>query len=161
MSTFSGFLEEIENVSVDRFTQLNFRSKAFFLSHCHTDHMIGLNEINTEVQLPGPLYLSEISKIIVQRRYPAIKNLVILKTGGMYDLIIVPLHCIYLNHEISEVTPISFGISESDEIDKTIGKTSVTAIPAGHCPGSVMFLFEQNNKRILYTGDFRCVCVCV
>lgn len=32
---------------------------------------------------------------------------------------------------------------------------SVTAIPAGHCPGSVMFLFEQNFKHVLYTGDFR------
>lgn len=82
MSTFSGFLEEIKNVSIDRFTQLNFRSKAFFLSHCHTDHMIGLNEINSEVQLPGSLYLSEISKIIVQRRYPDVKNFVVLKIGG-------------------------------------------------------------------------------
>ncbi|XP_055315126.1 protein artemis-like isoform X1 [Sitodiplosis mosellana] len=135
MSTFSGFLDEIEYVSIDRFTQLNFRSKAFFLSHCHTDHMIGLNEINSEVQLPGSLYLSEISKVIVQRRYPAVKNLVILKIG--------------------EATPISFAISECDEIDQSIGRTSVTAIPAGHCPGSVMFLFEQGNKRILYTGDFR------
>lgn len=78
MSTFSGFLDEIKNVSIDRFTQLNFQSKAFFLSHCHTDHMIGLNKINSENQLP--LYLSEISKI--QRRYPAIKNFVVLKIGG-------------------------------------------------------------------------------
>lgn len=82
MSTFSGFLDEIENVSIDRFTPVNFRSKAFFLSHCHTDHMIGLNEINAEIQLPGSLYLSEISKVIVQRRYPYVKNLVVLKTGG-------------------------------------------------------------------------------
>lgn len=82
MSTFSGFLDEIKNVSIDRFTQLNFQSKAFFLSHCHTDHMIGLNKINSDMQLPGPLYLSEISKIIIQRRYPAIKNFVVLKTGG-------------------------------------------------------------------------------
>ena len=36
----------------------------------------------------------------------------------------------------------------------------MTAIPAKHCPGSVMFLFEKQtdsatNFRILYTGDFR------
>jgi DNA cross-link repair 1C protein len=33
---------------------------------------------------------------------------------------------------------------------------SVTCLPSGHCPGSVMFLFEtKDEKRILYTGDFR------
>lgn len=33
----------------------------------------------------------------------------------------------------------------------------VKALPSGHCPGSLMFLFEtsKDNKRILYTGDFR------
>lgn len=34
-------------------------------------------------------------------------------------------------------------------------RLTVTALPAGHCPGSVMFIFELDEKRILYTGDFR------
>jgi hypothetical protein len=43
MSTFSGFIEEIDGVSVDCFLDENTRrSTAFFLSHCHA----GLTHIN-------------------------------------------------------------------------------------------------------------------
>lgn len=31
----------------------------------------------------------------------------------------------------------------------------VTLLPAQHCPGSVMFLLQSEDKNILYTGDFR------
>ena len=32
---------------------------------------------------------------------------------------------------------------------------TLTAIPAGHCPGSAMLLIEGGDGTVLYTGDFR------
>lgn len=32
---------------------------------------------------------------------------------------------------------------------------NVVTIPAGHCVGSIMFLFITNKENILFTGDFR------
>lgn len=65
------------------------------------------------------------------------------------------VHYLLKLNKISEPTPISFGSPKIDSSDEPVKRTSVTAISAGHCPGSVMFLFEQENRRILYTGDFR------
>ena len=60
-----------------------------------------------------------------------------------------------------------------DKTRKEFYKVKITAIPANHCPGSVMFLFEKLTSktvedgsgseeekatityRVLYTGDFR------
>lgn len=37
----------------------------------------------------------------------------------------------------------------------SVGKWTVTARKAYHCDGSAMFIFQSENKTILYTGDFR------
>lgn len=86
MSTFDGFIEGFEFVAVDRFVQQNRDAKAFFLSHCHYDHMTGLSEINERNPLPGPLYLSEVSSLFVNKRFPAIQRLQVLKIGGMHKI---------------------------------------------------------------------------
>ncbi|XP_055633308.1 protein artemis-like [Toxorhynchites rutilus septentrionalis] len=124
MSTLSGFIEGIPGISVDRFLDRNREeSKQFFLSHCHSDHMLGLN---LSESLPGPLYTSTISAVFLKHRYPQL-------IGNIKTL------------DIGEPTNIT-----------TQPKLRVTTIPAGHCPGSVMFLFEtDDNRNILYTGDFR------
>lgn len=44
---------------------------------------------------------------------------------------------------------------ETEVIINENDRCTVTALPAGHCPGSVMFLFERPDKCALYTGDFR------
>ncbi|XP_055384832.1 protein artemis-like [Condylostylus longicornis] len=126
MSTFNGLIDEIPFISVDRFEKHNLHSSLFFLSHCHYDHMIGLNR---DLILPGKLYCSEISSIFLKKQFPNLEQSI-----EILDL---------------EVPTVLFNPKESDT------KIVVTTIPALHCPGSVMFIFETQNKRILYTGDFR------
>lgn len=72
-------MNEFPSISVDRFDNENLNSTIFFLSHCHTDHMVGLND---PMGIPGPLYLSSISAVIIRRQFPHIKELVVLKENG-------------------------------------------------------------------------------
>ena len=44
MSEFAGPIFEFFEVSIDRFNGDNLKPTVYFFSHCHTDHMVGLNE---------------------------------------------------------------------------------------------------------------------
>lgn len=82
MSTFGGLIDELPGISIDKFNGLNLHSKVFFLSHCHTDHMDGLSDAIYD--LPGPLYLSNVSAVFIQRKFPHLKKLETLTIGGTY-----------------------------------------------------------------------------
>lgn len=79
MSTFTGKINEFPCISVDRFDNDNLTSALFFLSHCHMDHMTGLNN---PIGIPGPLYLSPISSLIIRKQYPNVSEVVTLKENG-------------------------------------------------------------------------------
>lgn len=104
-------------------------SEVFFLSHCHSDHMKGLGNGDFQKMMGEEnrfLYLSQVSAEIIKRTYPRLSD----------NLIELDLY-------------------NSSVIFLSSGKSfSVIPIPAGHCPGSVMFLFESD-RTVLYTGDFR------
>ncbi|KAF5023899.1 hypothetical protein F66182_4021 [Fusarium sp. NRRL 66182] len=103
--------------------------KAYFLSHFHSDHYIGL----TGKWSHGPIYCSKVTGSLVKNQ---------LRTAAKW------------------VVELEF--DKSYDIPGTEGAT-VTMIPANHCPGSSLFLFEKNIKqafnsraqRILHCGDFR------
>nr|CAH7731701.1 unnamed protein product [Callosobruchus chinensis] len=128
MSTFGGKIQEFPGTSVDRFDGDNGQSEVYFLSHCHTDHMVGLGSVQFQKNLIDNgkyIFGSPITCIILCKMYPDIKNNL---------------------KELSAYAPTNIKLKSS--------AFSVTTFPAGHCPGSVMFLFEGKLK-ILYTGDFR------
>ncbi|XP_067420666.1 protein artemis isoform X2 [Emydura macquarii macquarii] len=108
MSSFGGRMREYPWLSIDRFDRDNLRARAYFLSHCHKDHMKGLRAPSLKRRLECRLPL----KLKLQLRF------------------------LYLMKHLKE-------------------DIVVTLLPAGHCPGSVMFLFQGQNGTVLYTGDFR------
>lgn len=103
--------------------------KAYFLSHFHSDHYIGL----TGSWRHGPIYCSKVTGSLVKQQ---------LRTAAKW------------------VVELEF--DKSYDIPGTEGAT-VTMIPANHCPGSSLFLFEKimtngptdRVQRILHCGDFR------
>jgi hypothetical protein len=99
--------------------------KAYFLSHFHSDHYIGLTAKWTH----GPIYCSKVTGSLVKTQ---------LRTAAEY---VVEL-------EFEQKVP----VPDTDGV-------FVTMIPANHCPGSSLFLFEKTvgarTQRILHCGDFR------
>ncbi len=102
---------------------------AYFLSHFHSDHYIGL----TSSWCHGPIYCSHVTANLVRRQ---------------------------LRVDPKWVVDLDF--DKKVEVPRTQG-VEVTMIPANHCPGSSLYLFEKvvgkgkNPKvqRVLHCGDFR------
>ncbi|XP_057710659.1 protein artemis isoform X2 [Corythoichthys intestinalis] len=138
MSTFAGRMKEYPHISLDCFDHENLEARAYFLSHCHKDHMRGIRAPKLQRRLKSSrrvkLYCSPVTKeLLLSSR----KHL-------FWEDYIVPL-------ELDSPTQISLVDEASGESEEMV----VTLLPAGHCPGSVMFLFEGRRGNVLYTGDFR------
>ncbi|RBQ71970.1 hypothetical protein VDGD_04259 [Verticillium dahliae] len=118
------------NICVDAFRYGAVKGcQAYFLSHFHSDHYIGLTAHWTH----GPIYCSKV-------------------TG---DLCIMQL-------KVAPKWIVALDFEETVEVPGT-GGVMVTMIPANHCPGSSLFLFEKphgkganvKKQRYLHCGDFR------
>ena len=103
--------------------------KAYFLSHFHSDHYIGL----TSSWCHGPIYCSHVTANLVRQQLRV-------DPKWVFDL----------------------DFEQKVEVPET-GGVEVTMIPANHCPGSSLYLYEKvigkgkNPKiqRVLHCGDFR------
>lgn len=139
MSTFGGTLVEYERVSVDRFDGRNVHSTAFLLSHCHRDHMRGLD---------GCAFRRRLRSRRDVRLYASAVSCRLLLNEPKYAWLRSRLAALPLDAPTTMTVPADGAGSEYAVV--------VTPIPANHCAGSVMFLLEgERGGTVLYTGDFR------
>jgi len=138
MSTFCGKLEEKELafIGIDSFESHMLSCSTFMLSHFHKDHMRGIQDQYFQVAFNNIknnmlLYASPLTITYLKRN----------KTINLREDKLISLEIGFPN--LLKV--------HSDYFEYIC----VTLLPAGHCPGSVMFLIEAGPHRILYTGDFR------
>ena len=91
MSIFSGKMHCYDFISIDQFEAENILSKLFFLSHCHQDHMKGLQsdnfkklvKENTDIKV----YMSRMSSriLLLDENYKFLnEHLVGLEVGKIY-----------------------------------------------------------------------------
>lgn len=102
--------------------------KAYFLSHFHSDHYIGL----TSSWCHGPIYCSRVTANLVRRQL-----------------------------RVNPKWVVDLEFDQKVEVPGT--QVYVTMIPANHCPGSSLYLYEKvigrgkspKVQRVLHCGDFR------
>ena len=129
---FQGKIEGFAEISVDYFLGRSLHCSTFFLSHCHTDHIKGLDSQEFKSLLQQKqvkIYCTHITASLVLKRS---------------KLEYLASSFIHLEKDESYTLHVSH--------DETV---NVTLLDANHCPGSVMFLFSKDGCNALYTGDFR------
>ena len=144
MSSFDGIVEEFPDIRIDYFRQHQHRTQpaACFLSHIHSDHLLGLETLRMPfvycsaatkrmlLKMEKYPHRIDFSKGILESRKQTYKHL---------KLILRPL-------------PLETATEIELRPDRRI---RVTLFDANHCPGAVMFLIEDDARAILYTGDIR------
>ncbi|XP_030628005.1 protein artemis [Chanos chanos] len=138
MSSFPGRMREYPTISIDRFDRDNLHARAYFLSHCHKDHMKGLK---------GPLLKRKLKFSLTVKLYCSFVTKELLLSN--------PKYAFWEDHIVALELDSPSHISLIDEVTGESEDVVVTLLSAGHCPGSVMFLFEGDQGNVLYTGDFR------
>lgn len=144
MSTFDGIVSEFPNIRIDCFRHYPGLPipAACFLSHVHSDHLLGLDTLKSPF-----VYCSAATRRLLLRmeKYPHRINFskgILEARKQTYKHLKTILRPLPLNSSVDlELSPKSH--------------IRVTLFDANHCPGAVMFLIEGDGKAILYTGDIR------
>ncbi|KAK1072981.1 hypothetical protein LTR74_002213 [Friedmanniomyces endolithicus] len=145
MSTFDGIVKEFPDIRIDYFRPSAEASRpplAYFLSHIHTDHTVGLETCKSPF-----VYCSPATREILLRlqKFPHRMN---------FARGIVEKHEQHFKHLKKLLKPIP--LETPTTIELSPGNTiRVTLFDANHCVGAVCFLVEGGGKAVFYTGDIR------
>lgn len=110
-----------------------------YISHAHIDHTGYLIDLISQAS-NASVYMTDVTKSLTELQ--------------IYDRIyfgrrkIREENRLKAQADLDKITLVSYM--------KTLSfpEYKVTFYPAGHIPGAMMMLFEYNNRRILYTGDY-------
>ncbi|KAI7536759.1 hypothetical protein KC331_g11295 [Hortaea werneckii] len=145
MSTFDGIVKEFPDIRIDYFRSSNGQSQpplASFLSHVHSDHLVGLESCKSPF-----IYCSPATRELLLRleKYPHRMNFA---KGILESRKQTYRHLKTLLKPIPLETPTKLELSPGRAI-------RVTLFDANHCAGAVAFLIEDDEKAVIYTGDIR------
>ncbi|KAI6900006.1 hypothetical protein KC318_g8075 [Hortaea werneckii] len=145
MSTFDGIVKEFPDIRIDHFRSSNEQSQpplASFLSHVHSDHLVGLESCKSPF-----IYCSPATRELLLRleKYPHRMNFA---KGILESRKQTYRHLKTLLKPIPLETPTKLELSPGRTI-------RVTLFDANHCIGAVAFLIEDDEKAVIYTGDIR------
>ncbi|KAF9998384.1 hypothetical protein BGZ79_007946 [Entomortierella chlamydospora] len=142
MSTFDGLIREFPTVAIDNFKPRPGVS-IYLLSHVHSDHLAGLATKTWD----SSIYCSQITAkwlpmLATRAQQTAFES-------GQEKV----LQCKYA-HLSPFLKPLATDVPHY--LDLGNGRQArLSLIPAHHCPGAVMFLLQDDQSCILYTGDAR------
>ena len=136
---------------------------AVFLTHAHADHLCGLSEA---WEPDGrTVYCSSVTKAMLLRKFPglATRRDVRIETLAPNASVVLrlPDRSSASTRTPKRQTTVAETLLPNDSVNDDVEGhendelLTVTALDAGHCPGSVAFLFEGACGRVFHTGDWR------
>lgn len=146
MSTFDGHVKEFPDIRIDYFRPSQTANEpaplAYFLSHVHSDHLIGLDSCRSPF-----IYCSPATRDILLRleKYPHRMNFA---KGILESRRQTYGHLRKILKAIPLETPTVVELAPGKQV-------RVSLFDANHCVGAVSFLIEGDGKAVFYTGDIR------